>query len=292
MSKETKDALWERLEALVIQWKALGEGDDAVRLKLNVEMSEILGKLYPWDNAKWANIGAFWRADMPKFDPAEGTFRSFMEARLELRKQDAKRKESGMHRKTVIENGEKVQKWVQDESLNAPASPDGEDTREKIDELSDSAAPSPQARVDAREMAGALLSLILDLPTKLRGQANNPARVRYYRMFFTDEAADIIARGGGAFFLRHERDLFRAMYLAFLDFFMAAPCRTVAAVERAHLKPYGEMVPGRPMEEATQPLPIDVYTQYLRTEGVELRSDATISNQRDAYRTFKRENLL
>lgn len=292
MSKETKDALWERLEALVIQWKALGEGDDAVRLKLNVEMSEILGKLYPWDNAKWANIGAFWRADMPKFDPAEGTFRSFMEARLELRKQDAKRKESGMHRKTVIENGEKVQKWVQDESLNAPASPDGEDTREKIDELSDSAAPSPQARVDAREMAGALLSLILDLPTKLRGQANNPARVRYYRMFFTDEATDIIARGGGAFFLRHERDLFRAMYLAFLDFFMAASCRTVAAVERAHLKPYGEMVPGRPMEEATQPLPIDVYTQYLRTEGVELRSDATISNQRDAYRTFKRENLL
>lgn len=292
MSKETKDALWERLEALVIQWKALGEGDDAVRLKLNVEMSEILGKLYPWDNAKWANIGAFWRADMPKFDPAEGTFRSFMEARLELRKQDAKRKESGMHRKTVIENGEKVQKWVQDESLNAPASPDGEDTREKIDELSDSAAPSPQARVDAREMAGALLSLILDLPTKLHGQANNPARVRYYRMFFTDEATDIIARGGGAFFLRHERDLFRAMYLAFLDFFMAASCRTVAAVERAHLKPYGEMVPGRPMEEATQPLPIDVYTQYLRTEGVELRSDATISNQRDAYRTFKRENLL
>lgn len=292
MSKETKDALWERLEALVIQWKALGEGDDAVRLKLNVEMSEILGKLYPWDNAKWANIGAFWRADMPKFDPAEGTFRSFMEARLELRKQDAKRKESGMHRKTVIENGEKVQKWVQDESLNAPASPDGEDTREKIDELSDSAAPSPQARVDAREMAGALISLILDLPTKLRGQANNPARVRYYRMFFTDEATDIIARGGGAFFLRHERDLFRAMYLAFLDFFMAASCRTVAAVERAHLKPYGEMVPGRPMEEATQPLPIDVYTQYLRTEGVELRSDATISNQRDAYRTFKRENLL
>lgn len=292
MSKETKDALWERLEAIVIQWKALGEGDDAVRLKLNVEMSEILGKLYPWDNAKWANIGAFWRADMPKFDPAEGTFRSFMEARLELRKQDAKRKESGMHRKTVIENGEKVQKWVQDESLNAPASPDGEDTREKIDELSDSAAPSPQARVDAREMAGALISLILDLPTKLRGQANNPARVRYYRMFFTDEATDIIARGGGAFFLRHERDLFRAMYLAFLDFFMAASCRTVAAVERAHLKPYGEMVPGRPMEEATQPLPIDVYTQYLRTEGVELRSDATISNQRDAYRTFKRENLL
>lgn len=292
MSKETKDALWERLEALVIQWKALGEGDAAVRLKLNVEMSEILGKLYPWDNAKWANIGAFWRADMPKFDPAEGTFRNFMETRLELRKQDAKRKESGMHRKTVIENGEKVQKWVQDESLNAPASPDGEDTREKIDELSDSAAPSPQARVDAREMAGALISLILDLPTKLRGQANNPARVRYYRMFFTDEATDIIARGGGAFFLRHERDLFRAMYLAFLDFFMAAPCRTVAAVERAHLKPYGEMVPGRPMEEATQPLPIDVYTQYLRTEGVELRSDATISNQRDAYRTFKRENLL
>lgn len=292
MSKETKDALWERLEAIVIQWKALGEGDDAVRLKLNVEMSEILGKLYPWDNAKWANIGAFWRADMPKFDPAEGTFRSFMEARLELRKQDAKRKESGMHRKTVIENGEKVQKWVQDESLNAPASPDGEDTREKIDELSDSAAPSPQARVDAREMAGALISLILDLPTKLRGQTNNPARVRYYRMFFTDEATDIIARGGGAFFLRHERDLFRAMHLAFLDFFMDAPCRTVAAVERAHLKPYGEMVPGRPMEEATQPLPIDVYTQYLRTEGVELRSDATISNQRDAYRTFKRENLL
>ena len=41
-----------------------------------------------------------------------------------------------------------------------------------------------------------------------------------------------------------------------------------------------------------QPLPNDVYMQYLNTvEGMELKSASTITNQRMAYRTFLKENL-
>lgn len=311
MSKETKDALWERLEALVIQWKALGEGDDAVRLKLNVEIGQALMALFPPTSKDWEYLSYLWEVVQKNFDPSKGSLKNYWGHKLDKIKIEIYHKDRDDHCKTIKPNdeeagekkdgetndgkekdGKRKSKWVSNISLDRPISSEDANGQTLGDLLPDSTASGPEERAEMHERFLALLSLILDLPTKLHGQANNPARVRYYRMFFTDEAADIIARGGGAFFLRHERDLFRAMYLAFLDFFMAASCRTVAAVERAHLKPYGEMVPGRPMEEATQPLPIDVYTQYLRTEGVELRSDATISNQRDAYRTFKRENLL
>ena len=45
------------------------------------------------------------------------------------------------------------------------------------------------------------------------------------------------------------------------------------------------------MAQPGQPLPNDVYLQYLRRQGYPLRSASTISNQRDAYRAFIRENL-
>ena len=311
MSKETKDALWEQLEALVIQWKALGEGDDAVRLKLNVEIGRVLMALFSPNSKDWECLSDLWEVILKDFDPFKGSLKNFCKANLKWIRIEIHHESMDDHRKTVKPNdeedgeekdgetndgkekdGKRKSKWVSNISLDSPISSEDANGQALGDLLPDSTASGPEEQVEMHERFLTLLSLILDLPTKLRGQANNPARVRYYRMFFTDEATDVIARGGGAFFLRHERDLFRAMYLAFLDFFMAAPCRTVAAVERTHLKPYGEMVPGRPMKEAVQPLPIDVYTQYLRTEGVELRSDATISNQRDAYRTFKRENLL
>ena len=287
MNREANDALWTRLEALVLQWRALGEGDEAVRMKLNVELGQVLTALYPLNSEAWEFFSELWADVQNKFDPSMGSLQHYWKYKLKKIELTMRRRDLGDHRKSGADRDE----WVSNASLDKPISDDAPDGGTYLD-LLPSGAAGPENQLEMRETFPALVSLILDLPTKLRGQANNPARIRYYRMFFTDEVTDIIAQGGGALFHRHERDLFRAMYLAFLDFFMDASCRTVAAVERAHLKPYGEMVPGRPMEAPNQPLPIDVYTQYLRTEGVELRSDATISNQRDAYRTFKRENLL
>ena len=287
MNREANDALWMRLEALVLQWRALGEGDEAVRMKLNVELGQVLTALYPLNSEAWEFFSELWADVQNKFDPSMGSLQHYWKYKLKKIELTMRRRDLGDHRKSGADRDE----WVSNASLDKPISDDAPDGGTYLD-LLPSGAAGPENQLEMRETFPALVSLILDLPTKLRGQANNPARIRYYRMFFTDEVTDIIAQGGGALFLRHERDLFRAMYLAFLDFFMAAPCRTVDAVERTHLRPYGEMVPGRPMEAPNQPLPIDVYTQYLRTEGVALRSDATISNQRDAYRTFKRENLL
>ena len=287
MNKEMEARLWDRLEAVVLQWRTLGEGDEAVRMKLNVELGKVLTALYPPNSRAWECLSELWADVQSQFDPSKGSLQHYWKYKLKKIELTMRRKDLGEHRKSGADRDE----WVSNASLDKPISDDAPDGGTYLDLLSADSAAAPENQLEMREAFPVLVSLILDLPAKLRGRANNPDRIRYYRMFFTDEATDVIAKGGGEFFRRHERDLFRAMYLAFLDFFMAEPCRTVSAVERAHLRLYGEMVPGRPMTEPNQPLPIDVYTQYLRAEGVALRSDATISNQRDAYRTFKRENL-
>ena len=82
MSKETKDALWERLEALVIQWKALGEGDDAVRLKLNVEIGQTLMALLPPNSEDWECLSDLWEAIQKNFDPSKGSLKNFCKANL------------------------------------------------------------------------------------------------------------------------------------------------------------------------------------------------------------------
>lgn len=292
MNREMEGALWTRLEELVIQWKALGDGEEAVRMKLNVELGQILTALYPMNSAAWAHFSDLWAAVVQSFDPSIGTLEHYWKFKLSKLESEARHEERGDHRRSVVQDGRKRNEWVSNVSLDRPIAGGGMYGDTYRDVLLDNSASGPEDRAELREKFVSLILLILELPTKLNGRANNPARVRYYRMFFTDEAVNLIAHGGGELLRRHERDLFRAMHLDFLDFFMAAPCRTVADIERTRLKLYGEMAPGRPMTEPDQPLPIDVYIQYLRREGVKLNSSATISNQRDAYKAFKRENLL
>ena len=144
----------------------------------------------------------------------------------------------------------------------------------------------------AEERIRELISLILVLPERLNGQARNQTRINYFRMFFTDSMVDILHTEGEMIRISHERDLFDAMNLSFLDFFMEEPCRTAREIIRTNLKLYGQMVKGRPMNTPEQPLPNDVYMQYMQdVEGTKLKSASAITNQRMAYRAFLEENL-
>ncbi len=289
VDKGRDDALWERLEAVAIQWNALRKGDEAVREKLNLEFSAICCKLF--DSSQLEALGLLWISEISAFDPSKGSFRAFLGTRLKMRTRDIQRKDQGYYRKAEGSRPKGAGQWMRALSLDAPASPGEQEEGDSFKDALPAAGDDAGERLEAQERIGELIALILDLPSKLRGQANNPMRAGYYRMFFTDGMSDGIARCGEKIFRGYERKLFDAMLIPFLDFFMAKPCRTVAQIQRTPLKPYGAMVEGRPMAQPGQPLPNDVYLQYLRRQGYPLRSASTISNQRDAYRAFIKENL-
>lgn len=141
--------------------------------------------------------------------------------------------------------------------------------------------------------AAKLVADILTMREKLQGRANNPVRELYFRMFFTDGVVDAIhTEHVPERYARHERALFDAFRLGFLDFFLSARCRTVAAIDATAVKPYGELVPGRETKAPGHPLPNDVYRTYLRErENCDVRSDGAVSNQRAAYRKYLRDCL-
>lgn len=283
--------LWEKMESLVTTWKALAPGDDAVRQHVNLEITETMLALFPKSQDLDA-LGMFWIQDLGKYDPTLGSFQTFVTARLKLRKADMKYQDSGAHRVTVEENGSKCQRWIGSVSLDSRT--DEEEGRTEMDRYM-----TPQALQDNGEewleledRVGQLIAAILRLPQLLDRQANNEARINYYRMFFTDGMVNLMHSTGEKLDISHERDLFRAMKIPFLDFFLERNCRTVREILGTDLKDYGEMVPGRSMEKPKQPLPNDIYMQYLNDrEQMNLKSPSTITNQRNAYRAFFKEVL-
>lgn len=62
---------------------------------------------------------------------------------------------------------------------------------------------------------------------------------------------------------KRQRDIFEAMCIPFLDFFMRDICRSLEEILASDLKLHGEMVEGRAMKRPEQPLPNDVYRQYM-----------------------------
>lgn len=137
------------------------------------------------------------------------------------------------------------------------------------------------------------LMLHIDVQSALEGRGNNPTRVLYFRLFFTDTFVRICQSvETPEAFIRHERDAFEAMRLSFLDFFMTQKCRTVPVLRDCPVKPYGEMVPGKPMQEAELPLGNDVYLTYLNTcEGLDLKGESSVSQMRKPYREFLKASI-
>ena len=87
MNDGDEQALWEKLERLVLQWRGLDADSAAARMSLNFAMTETLLTLFPQPEALDA-LGAFWERDLDKYDPEKGSFRAFVTSRLKLRRKD------------------------------------------------------------------------------------------------------------------------------------------------------------------------------------------------------------
>lgn len=280
----SKAYTWEQVDKLAASWYALPEaGNEAARKSLETQLFTAVFSLVSGE--KLDALGEFWLTDWPKFDPALSPMSYYVKRRLGLRSDDMRRADLGLRKKTV--DGETV--WIADSSLDAPMGGDGESPKPL--DAPDARAEDAFGDIALDERAYECLALMLNLPARLRGRANNPEKINYYRLFFTDGAVRYIREEQGTAFFAHERELLDAMKLPFMDFFLARQCRSIRSIFESPKKPYGELVEGRPMEPVAQPLPQDAYGSYLaRVEGRKVGASA-ISQQQTAYRDFLREAL-
>ena len=281
-----KQYTWDEVDRLAEEWYATPDGDAyadgkwALLDKLWTVAYDLLGNSPLLDG-----LGDFWEQDFQRFDPALSPFSKFLLSRLKLRVRDGVREDLGLRR--VKRDGETV--TVSAFSLDDSGGKDADD--DMVRDVRDTRAEEALEELFLDERAYECLSLMLDLPNKLEGRANNPEKINYYRMFFTDGVTDYVRSSGGQVFFAHEADLFRATKLPFLDFFLDRICRTVLRLARSETRPYGQLVEGRPDEPVEQPLPQDVYRSYLDREEGRKAGLSAISQQRTAYRAFLKEML-
>lgn len=222
------------------------------------------------------------------FDPAEGSLSNYLQKGIKNKAMENRMEEQGLRRvtRTNQDSGEKKRVWE-----NPRADPVRNDEGVEINpwnQLPDENACDPYAELRVGELPAEWLTLMLRMPQLLGARAANEMRMRYFRMFFTDSAAEILHQGEKpeAFF-RHERDVFRVLELPFLDFFLSNICRSLAQIAASGRKPYGAMVEGKPMDAAPKsPLPNDVYQACLQKVWQYSVSPVVISQQRKAYREF------
>ena len=268
-----------RFDEVARRWKTEAAENQAVREALRNELFALGFELY--DDKSDAFITTFVNFFQTKYDPQKGEASHYFSRAMSRRKHDDKNKktrETGLE--TTAEDGETVE--------NAGL------VKAEVEAWENGG--SVEAGVDADDTLVSLLSLILTLPERLKGRANNPKKITYYRMFFTDGVVAAVhgmpQRSELWRYARHERDLFRALQIRFLDYFMQERCRTVADISDSEVKRYGELVDGAPMEHPGHPLPNDVYRAYLnRCEGYDIAADASVSNQRTEYKQFLRGGL-
>lgn len=274
---------WKKLDKLAEEWYALpAEGNEAQKQALAERLFS--GVVAALAKSRYLDaLGSFWLKEWKNFDPRKGTFSGFVNVRLKRCAEELGHEDRNEQRRTQTDpgTGEKKTQWVdRTTSLNAPAGTEGES---EVGDLISDPAQTPDRLADGM----LLVALALDLQKRLVEEGRGE-QSRYFPLFFTDGVADLVQQEEiSGLDKGKEREIFAAMRLPFLDFFTRQECRTIAAIRMTDLKPYGELVEGRPLDEETRlPLPNDVYIAYLdRVEDYKV-SSASISHQRKAYRAF------
>ena len=242
-------------------------GNEAARQALYLELFELWYRLF--DNTDKSALDAFEEA-LRRYQPEKGAFSHYLSFLMNRRKTDANRALKSRN--------------IQILSMDAPM---GEEDATLSDFIADPSAAKPEERAEWDEALVELTALVLDFSERHRGKAGNETRRNWYRLFFTEDMT--FAAKSVPLRLTHERDVFSAMKLAYLDYYMSAPCRDLVSLLRTALRPYGETVPERGGEEGETPVPIpaDVCLNYLkRCEQVQAGAAAR-SNQMKFYKEEK-----
>ncbi|MCR4771634.1 MAG: hypothetical protein K5855_04920 [Oscillospiraceae bacterium] len=289
-------------------------GDDAAAKAESVEIFELAFALFDEDyfrivSKKHNTIGIenpdpgiaityFYNVPFEKFDPNKATLYHYMNNIFNWRFFDIYQKEYGFRKvkRTDPETG-KQKTFIMTEKALQAESQDGDSTEEdrlefeSLSQQGDEYVNDTETTIlrkdrnrggDLRMIAllSDFCSLMLNLPEHLRGNANNPEKHRYYRMFFTEILSMYMKKEPWDLNLvqKKETEVFQAMLISFLDFYMSKECRTCLSVSKTKLKNYSELVEGRPEEEPRE-IYNDIYLSYLdRIENIQV-GESAVSNQ-------------
>ena len=228
-------------------------------------------------------VQKFLTSEISRFDPDKKDFFTFLSVRLNLRGKDAKRKRrrEELSLNEFREKGDGTAKTV-DSNVTDKNMLYYDDGKMKIVE-----------KEERDDIILILISSVLNFSDFYKGKANNPDRKNYYRLFFTDSIqAAIDAQNDDSIFLKHERDIFRAIKKPFLDFFMVDDCTSINDIENSFVKKYGEMVEGKTMDSCPKrPFPADIFMNYMAHNGEKPVGNSTISGQRKNYMEFLKEHI-
>lgn len=277
-----KKASKEMLDKLGVEYGALrGPGNEAALQKKTVEIWTLVYQIYT--SARQQEVLAdIFLNEWAQYDPQKSKLSSYFDFRVDHRQKDAYRAEAAKTKHLAPE---------------VPGSGDEEPTELRIERVGDTGAAVGADLEDLEQTDATLLNwigIILHLPEKLRGRANNPKRQKYFCMFFTDQVTEYIRRDEAGTYARcrkHERDIMQAIRKPFMDYYLVEDCSTVNEIACSHLKKHGEMVENQPMEEVRQPLPYDIYCAYLKRVENETVTPPALSMQLTAYREFMKGEL-
>lgn len=138
-----------------------------------------------------------------------------------------------------------------------------------------------------------LSALIVNLALRLGNRAGNATAQRWMRIFLTEDMTN--AAKTLPFSLAHEAETFEAMQTDFLDYYMSAICRTVAAITTTPLKPMGQVLVTCPPDKVNTILPVpfgaEVSLSYLRTAFPDAKgaNNASRSEYYAKYKTLRQE---
>ena len=258
-----------RLNEAARLWKTTPpEGNEAVIESLRQQVFTMSFELFDSDGNAMAFMDAFEEA-YRKYDADQGAFVNYLSTLFKNRKTDRFR-----YDRRHAPGGD---------SLDAPVSTSEDNDLTRYD-VTASAADSPDSGVMFESLYVELTALVLNFAQNHKGRQANEDRRKWYRIFFTEDMT--LTYKTHHYTFNHERDIFQAILLPYLDYYMARPCRTGREIVLTPLKPYGEVVPGQKDDRAETrvPLPADVSLAYLsRCEGKTFKRPAR-SNQLNFYR--------
>lgn len=287
MVDERKEA---RLNEAVLQWKSLPrEGNGAALAALRNEIWILAFELFDPRTENFRSKGAntdreleratmifldVFEEVMEKYLPEKGHFSNFLCFLLKRRLVSAYETD-----KIHSPEGDSIDDITEadDGSIIGGPTPAAPEDQE------------PEVRVMLNDLFAELTAMILNFSERHSGQSNNESRKMWYRLFYTEDMT--LAAQTVELSTSHERDIFAAMKLPYLDYYMGKKCRTLRQLAHTSLKPYGEVVPARKgqREETPLPLPADVSLSYLKIcENISAGSSAR-SNQMKPYRAEIRE---
>lgn len=276
LKRADKKTLERELDEAAILWKtSLSENDRGKALDYREKIWLLVFRLYDRDDLdeRDCDPSALLKVleeAFEKYDPREGQFSHYFSKLFSGRKKDFSDYNS---RHAPV-----------GDSLDLPVSEDGNLTLGDMLAADETSQPEGTMDIDGR-LAELTAAIMVFLHKKDR--EHNDARKMWFRIFYTEDMT--LAMKELALRFLHEREVFSAMDVEYLDYYMAAPCRTGKEVMGTPLRPYCEVVPARrDTDPVPLPIPGDVSLCFLKAcRGISAGGTAR-SNQIGFYTQLKK----